>query len=92
MTPQHCPIYCDLMQQADLIHDDWNKLLDQALLDRQYERISLDEYYAKMGEVTGLQNRYVELRDQAIEADHLYWLEEETHTEYHARAIYDERP
>ena len=71
---QHCPLYTELMTNADRLTDEWNALLDQALLEREHERIDETEYYRLMGEVTGLQLQYVKLRDQAIEADHWYWL------------------
>jgi len=90
----HTDVYINLMNQADRLHSEWNSLLDRTLLQREYERIDETEYYRLMGEVTGLQNKYVELRDQAIDADHIYWLgcnEEETHAEYRQR-IHDETP
>lgn len=93
---QHCQLYIELMTNADRITDEWNALLDQALLEREHEHIDEAEYYRIMDEVKGLQNRYVELRDQAINADHIYWLGQVEEGDLRARdwheQMIDERP
>ena len=97
MTNQHCPIYCELMQAADNCMDEADEILDHALILREHNRIDEEGYYLLISRVTEKQNKYVELRDQAIDADHWYWMGQQ-HIEDDLRAKdwheqhYSERP
>jgi len=73
MTNNHCDNYIVLMTQADSCLDEYNDLLDHAMNLKERTRIDDDEWYRLLGEASGLQMKYVELRDQAIMADRIFW-------------------
>ena len=89
----HCETYDELMTQADSILDESDELLERALYLIEHQKISTDEWYRMSGEVTGMQNRYVELRDRAIEADHMHWMgqvEQHENEQYAKAAMLEE--
>ena len=71
----HTDVYINLMNQVDICQDKSNELSDRALHLRARCRIDEDEYYQMMSESDVWQKRYVYLRDKAITADRIYFLE-----------------
>jgi len=71
----HSPAYNTLMDKADKCHEQFDERFERAFHDRKFNRIDDDDWYLMLAETDDLERQYVQLRDQAIMADRMYWLE-----------------